>query len=223
MARSGSGGHCTRSNTSFLNANVLSAYSYHAMVKGSAAPGVSTFHDVMGIRQNTSGGSNPDIGLRWDTGGATAKTALHRESGSTYRNAQIVTAMIGGVWYPMCHTWDGTTSRVYLNGALEASIAAAAPQTQDIYVNQLAQQVDGTFGISAQWPGGEIGDVACWKVALSADEITSLALGFSPRLIRPDKRWYWAENIANNVEHHQGALTNLGSTPVFSDHPRRFG
>lgn len=225
MARDGTGGHCARSSTTFPAANMQTAYSFHIMAKGSLAPTTGAFRDVFGLRNNFAGGSNPDSGFRWDhsTTIGSAQTAHQRESGGTYRSAHVGATLSGGVWYSICETWDGTTMKIYIDGALDNSIAAAAPFNGTFYVNILAQECDSANGFSARWTTGQVGDAAMWNVALDGDEIVSLAKGFSPRLIRPASRFYWSENIRSVVEHHQGALNYQGTTAVYADHPRRFG
>lgn len=60
-----------------------------------------------------------------------------------------------------------------------------------------------------------------WSVALSAAEIASLAIGFDPRLIRPQNCVYWNRLIRHSQDLQRSAsLTDIGGATTASDHPR---
>ena len=88
-----------------------------------------------------------------------------------------------GVWNHGAAVFASSTSRtVYLNGgnsATETTSGTPSGLNRTAVGAKLGNTASGFFD-------GHLADVAAWNIALSAADIASLALGFSPLLIRPD-------------------------------------
>jgi hypothetical protein len=68
---------------------------------------------------------------------------------------------------------------------------------------------------------GQLAELCVWNAALTAEEISDLAQGFNPRLIRPQNRVYWNRLIRHSQDLQRGAsLTDIGGATTVSDHPR---
>ncbi len=81
------------------------------------------------------------------------------------------TVIEDSVWYFIAGTWDGTTSKIYINGVLEHEIyppAIIGNYNSDLYI--------GTYGskISQYSINGVIDDVRIYNRALSSEEIETL-------------------------------------------------
>lgn len=112
-----------------------------------------------------------------------------------------------------------TTSRTpYLDG----TAGTTNTQTNNVGTGQdrltLATYLSGSS--PQELLNGRLADAAVWNVALSADEIASLAKGFKPTRVRPQSLVFYAPLI-RDLNDLRGALplTNNNSATV-TDHPR---
>lgn len=89
-----------------------------------------------------------------------------------------------GVWTHCGCSYDGGSSRVYVNGVVDA-----APASSTVGLNSTSDTTDGwTFGARAQVNSpldGVMGEMAYWSDILTAEEFAALAKGVSPFVIRP--------------------------------------
>jgi hypothetical protein len=67
---------------------------------------------------------------------------------------------------------------------------------------------------------GRLAEVAVWDVALNADEITALARGYRPSLIRPDKL-LWYIPLVREIQDVRSGLTITNAATAVAIHPRR--
>jgi hypothetical protein len=68
---------------------------------------------------------------------------------------------------------------------------------------------------------GQLAEVCVWNAALAAAEITELAAGFNPRIIRPQNIVYFNRLINESIDIRGGlALTNVGGATTVATHPR---
>lgn len=86
--------------------------------------------------------------------------------GSNVSDCLSTTAAAVGVWYHFAGTYDGNVMRVYINGALENSLAKSG----NIFNSSDALRI-GTYGFYSWYFHGCIDEVLVWGRALSADEI----------------------------------------------------
>ena len=67
---------------------------------------------------------------------------------------------------------------------------------------------------------GQLAEFAIWNVALTADEINSLAQGFKPPRIRPQSLLYYVPLVRDVHELRSGIPFTAVNAPVVFDHPR---
>lgn len=102
-------------------------------------------------------------------------------AGGTYSQADGGSPATGGAWNHAVAVFGSTTSRrVFLNGSQTGTNATSsspsAPTGSSIGCNSFD---------TADTHSGLIAEVGVWSAALSAEEITALAKGYSPQLVRP--------------------------------------
>lgn len=115
----------------------------------------------------------------------------------------------------MTYTQTGGGVRLFLNGSQVA--------TATVNSGLPLQTVNETFGIGARQAGngqyvGRVAEVATWGVRLTADQIGSLADGFSAtKVLKPDVYVPLVRNVQDQVGNI--AITTVG-TPTVENHPR---
>lgn len=148
---------------------------------------------------------------------------------SNYVNAVAVgsstTAFAFGATDANTNTWAHTagvftsaTSRTsYTNGG------GAVTNTTDCGTQNAANSVV----VGARWNttlalyySGLIADVGVWNVALTADEIASLAKGVACRLIRPQSLVFYAPLVRDLVDVCGGLAITNNNTATVAVHPR---
>ena len=77
------------------------------------------------------------------------------------------TSLALNTWYYVVATYDGTTARLYINGKLDASLAAVATPAQTDDPLYIGRRADGFFNNAV------LQEVAIYPTALSAERITA--------------------------------------------------
>lgn len=126
-----------------------------------------------------------------------------------------------GVWSHGAAVFASTTSRtVYLNGTAGATATNTIGGDTYTLLTVAARYSASTRG---EYFNGAVAEVGVWDVVLTADEITALSKGISPRFIRPASLKAYAPLIGRTspeIELKGAGLTLSGSAAV--DHPRIF-
>lgn len=180
-----------------------------------------------------SGGSNKYLLSFGDTGSSTNYAAIfinqstatlnlvHSSSGA----AQVSSgpSISAGVWSHAAGLWSSLNSRTsYLNGTAGTTntVTKVWPPINNVAIGALRRSTLGAY------TDGAIAEAAIYNVALSADEISVLAAGLSPLLVRPESLVaYWplfGRGGASSDEEdwaYAGALSQV-SSPGVADHPR---
>jgi hypothetical protein len=162
--------------------------------------------------------SNAFIGLSLE--GTTANDPV----AAVYRNAATTSGVsskasyVANAWQNVAGAFPAINSRtVYLEGAAGTTNTGNITSLGTMSVLGIAFLNRQT---PALWSNARVAEVAMWSVALSADEIASLAKGFKPTRIRPQSLVFYAPLIRNAQDTKGGlALTNNNSATV-ADHPR---
>jgi hypothetical protein len=156
-------------------------------------------------------------------------TAVGYDS-STDRFVTTSTSTVnGGGWQHVCATADranGGRNDLYINGVSEANAnSSAAWQVFLSYYTIIGDNADGFWSSYV----GDMAEVAHWAdVKLSADEVTALAKGFSPKRIRPSALDLYAplvRDVTNGITPTMPTPTGVSSTvgTTVTDHPRVYG
>ena len=120
-------------------------------------------------------------------------------------------------WNHVAGVFSSSASRtVYLNGGNSVtnttSLAINASNTVRIAAAQTATSI-------GNYSNGYIAEVGLWNVALTAEEIASLAKGMTPDKIRPQSLVFYAPLVRDLIDAKGGrTITNNGAT--VANHPR---
>jgi hypothetical protein len=81
------------------------------------------------------------------------------------------TPSLGGVWTHLAGTWNGTTMKLYVNGALVGSIAEGYPMARS-YTSRFGM---GVLGGAASYFDGTLADIQVYPSELGASDIAAIA------------------------------------------------
>ena len=149
-----------------------------------------------------------------------------------YHNSYIVTSTAHiststTTWYHLVGFWEHGERGLYVNGSASGwtnsnnTVNKSSDHSHsgvDFNIGRVYESAPGT----ARFFNGDIAECAAWKVKLSEGEISSLAAGFSPQLIRPSESLgYWPLGGAyTNYDDLNGSNTlSAVSSPSESNHP----
>lgn len=114
-------------------------------------------------------------------------------------------ALTPGVWTHVLLTYDGASFKLYLNGALDTSMAgngAACQAAQDVYLGRLPDAAGSLAGL--------LDDARVFGRALSGDDARDLFLGATPTLLLPFDTAYARDGASladTSGWEHRGALS----------------
>ncbi|MFA5125993.1 MAG: LamG domain-containing protein [archaeon] len=86
-----------------------------------------------------------------------------------YCNTRGATDLVTNKWYHYVETYDGSTSVLYLDGVVDASLVCAIPQLNDAVIT-----IGRSEGSNVQYFNGVIDEVAVWNRVLDANEVKEL-------------------------------------------------
>jgi hypothetical protein len=142
-------------------------------------------------------------------------------SGGGVDNADTSSGFSLNTWTHACGVAASATDRrVFINGGSKVSnLNSRTPSG----VNRFSIGRNGDLSANQRYFGGMLAEAGIWNVALTDDEVVSLARGFSPLLIRPQSLvayWPLLGNTSPEVDLRTNKynLTVTGATKA--DHPR---
>lgn len=143
---------------------------------------------------------------------------LRAFNGSVYEETTPAGAISASTWTHLCGVYTSATSRsAYKNGGTKTTT------TTSVTLGNLDRVLTGAMqfqGQSILQPyNGKTAEVAVWDVALSDAEVTILALGVSPRLVRPASLKFYFPLVRDIVDYRDSTSPTTLNTSVF-DHPR---
>jgi|SRR5882724_1708416 len=151
------------------------SYTIVSWFKGVADPNSSATKTVMLFTEEASPGS--DIEFNWSHTNASYKDACTHASSFPIAN---IAPVVGGTWYSIACTWDGTTLRSYRNGSLISSTAISSIASGGGLVAAL-----GYFPGHSAFNDGTVAEIAYFSnVVLTANELKALAAGTTPMTLR---------------------------------------
>lgn len=173
--------------------------------------------------QNASAGRNAHLAI--DANGAVVARPRSGQAGE----AATTTTINTGTWYHGLATFTvngagtGTASRtIYLDGGNAVTNTSDVTIMDGLGIVNIGSRITGSAARS-EYFNGRVAEVAVWSVALTADDAIALATGISPRLVRPDKLWFYAPLIRDRVDLRQGIANTTAGSPTVDIHPRRIG
>ena len=102
-----------------------------------------------------------------DTSGTPQRIVLERIVAGTSNTVASTTTTVAGTWYHFAATYDGSTMRIYVNGALEASTASALSLPNTTFPMRMSSAAPP----SVHRFHGRIDEIAIYNVALSAAQV----------------------------------------------------
>ena len=134
-------------------------------------------------------------------------------------------------WFHVAGTWQYNLRELYVNGVKEAyepgnKFGGGEAGTTNISLNPAKATnfyIGRDWTTNKYWNGG-IAEAAAYSVALTAEDIASLAAGFSPLLVRPGKLiGYWPLGggyFPATVNPIGSTSLSVNSSPSAEAHPR---
>lgn len=170
---------------------------------------------LLNICDNTTGGQ----GIRLNAQGAVAGDPIRILSvGTATGSADTTAGYSANVWNHACGVFTSSTSRtVYLNGGNSATNTTSSSGTGE---DRLFVGVVRAASAFTNYFTGSIAEIGIWNAALTAEEVSSLAKGISPSLIRPQSLTIYAPAISNLIDIKSGLTITNNNTATVSDHTR---
>ncbi len=169
--------HVTFGAASGLNSNTFTIEAWFRR-DGTGTPATTSGSGgVTAIPLVTKGLSQSGQLLNWFLGidSATNRLAADFESASDDSNHGIIgtTTIANGTWYHAAATYDGTTFRLFLNGAQEASVAVAnGPGMASAHHAALATAMTSTGAPTGRFDGA-MDEIRIWNLARSAAQLVA--------------------------------------------------
>jgi hypothetical protein len=128
-------------------------------------------------------------------------------------------AYSANTWTHACGVFNSTTSRTAYKDAVAGSTATslenAATAATQVIIGSI--RASGNF---SQYLNGLIAEVGIWNAALTADEIASLADGFTCDKVRPQSLVFYAPLIRDLQDVRGGLTITNNNTATVANHPR---
>lgn len=174
-------------------------------------PASTAVTTVMSI--GTSGGIS-----RWQMSHGylgTGCAAISADSGGTVAVSSTGSTESGS-WLHYAAVFSSSTSRTAYRNGVAGSVDTTSKTVSGVNVTNIGARYSTTVG---SYFSGDIAEAAVWSVALNADEIASLAKGFSPRQIRPQSLVFYAP-LVRTVQDVRGGVALTDTVPTTAaDHP----
>lgn len=170
----------------------------------------------------SSGNVSENLSLALSLRLSSTSTVLATSSaGNGLSNATTSGTYTQNNWHHAAAVFPSTASRTaYLDGIGTTQTATrSAGSALDNLI--LGQGSGGTYNPGQPF-NGRLAEIAVWDVALDESEIVSLAKGYIPTLIRPDKL-LWYIPLVREVQDLRSGITISNSATAVSPHPRRIG
>lgn len=150
---------------------------------------------------------------------STLRAAVALQQASTYGEAVTTATLTTGTWAHVCGVFASNTSRtIYLNGGNNVSESTGITPSGVNKTTIGAYYYNGAIGTFLD---GKLAEVGIWDVALTVNEISSLAKGYSPLFVRPENLITYVPLIRDNDKDIVGGVTfTANGSPGVSRHSR---
>jgi len=176
---------------------------------------VATAYALMSNAQSASTFERYRLMCRGDSAGDPVTIEARNQAG-TSATASTTTSVQAGVWQHAAGVVTSTTSRkAFLNGGGSGSNSTSISFAGALNSLDIGRTMFG--GTTANLFKGKIAEAAMWDVALTDEEIFSLAQGASPNLIRPNRLWFYAPLI-DGLQNLRGGILGSAGSPTPTDH-----
>jgi hypothetical protein len=126
-------------------------------------------------------------------------------------------------WHVGIAYYGSDTSRQAHRGRIQV-YAGGLDQTTLVTPDAMSEWNIGRYSsVVGSYFTGDISHAAIWSAALSVDELKSLAVGFSPRRIRPQSLVFYAPLIRDVYDYKGGATITLTGAATVADEGHTFG
>jgi hypothetical protein len=124
-------------------------------------------------------------------------------------------------WYHGCGVVTSSTDRrVYFNGVLENTVTTSGSNTVDPSYVRIGGGINTATGAVQGFNDSIVAECGIWNVALTAEEIASLAKGMTCDKVRPQSLVFYAP-LVRELQDVKGGLTiTNNNTATVADHPR---
>ena len=187
------------SNNSSPLGSAPASFTLASIVNGAAQDG--TF--VVSLGSPTS--NNPVIALATGASVANQNTShlrgFIRRNDLSYVSGNAVAGGAAGIAFngsdnAIAMTYDGSNAATYVNGAVETNVSGAISTLSGLNRFAIGGLLRNSFAGAFN---GRIAEVGIWNVALTAEEIASLAKGMTCDKVRPQSLVFYAPLVRNLV------------------------
>jgi hypothetical protein len=143
------------------------------------------------------------------------------ESGGTSYRADSTTGFSANTWSHACAVHASASSRTaYLNaGSVGTNTGFATLSNTGINAVLIGAQSNISHPAQS-YTSGLIAEVGIWNVALTADEIASLAKGMTCDKVRPQSLVFYTPLVRNLQDLSRGLTITNNNTATVANHPR---
>ena len=138
-------------------------------------------------------------------------------AGGTAQVAITTSGMSNNTWHHVCGVFASSTSRTaYIDaGNSGTNTASVVPDSVDNTLVGVSW-----FGSYSNYADALIAEVGIWNVALTAEEIASLADGFTCDKVRPQSLVFYAPLVRSLQDVRGGLTITNNNTATVANHPR---
>lgn len=204
-----------RASNSFLQVSSATVTAYPITLSGWFKTNDLTVNQVIVANATATNAIGVYLIFRGNTAGDPLSATDY--DGSTSAQANSSGSVTSGTWFHGGAVYSGASSRaVYLNGAKNTNTTTVSTNLAGTDRTNTGALID----TNSHW-SGDLAEIAIWNVALTDDEMISLAAGCSPLRIRPASLQFYMPLWPGFFDYRKGvSVSNLGSTTATADHPR---
>ena len=96
---------------------------------------------------------------------------LISSNGTSYNRCAGATALTDNLWYHVAATWTTSAMKLYLNGVEDGSQTSPSAIMNNDFNTFIGCDSDGSSEAKVRFFGGQMGNSAIWKTALTAAQV----------------------------------------------------
>jgi hypothetical protein len=171
---------------------------------------------LVALGSGASNGEYYSVGVRGDLAGDPVRVATVGSSGTSVGVADSTVGFNTSAWNHAAGVFGGTTNRIaYSNGSGTTNTASAtAPTVTQTSIGYIKRLTDGIFVAAI------VAEVGIWSVALTEQEIKSLADGITCDKVRPQSLVFYAPLVRDLIDYKGGLTITNNNTATVAAHTR---